>query len=561
MLPYFVIVPLIIGVFLYVFSSAKAARVLAIAAQAVVAGFAVYLFFETKHGDIVTYIGNYESVLGIVLIADPVSSVFVSLTAFSFLIAAIYCLNDDMGKLFWFLMFVWQGLLIGVFLTRDLFNVFVLMEVATVVVSVLIMYNRNSRSMYDGMFYLMTGIIAMQFYLFGVGFVYRLTGVLDIDAAAAVLAELPAYSQALPFALIMTGIALKCAILPLFSWLPKAHGTPSAPPAVSALLSGVYIKCGVYLFMRISPMFSTIDASDFFLTFGIITGIAGFLLAMSQSDIKLILAYHTVSQVGLIITGLSIGYSYSYIGALYHAINHALFKSALFLSAGIIIKVYGTRDVYNIRGVLRRFPIVGAATILAVLGITGAPLMNGSISKYFIMFGTGWYITALLILINLGTIVSFIKYSSMLFGRYEAVGGKAAAEGVGVIGAATLKAAQAKAGMVSVWGERDTGKLKVPISKQVAVLTLGVLCFAGGIFGAQFIEFLFNVRLSVDPAGYIEKTGIFIASLLAGYFAYEYYVRKSGLLKRIHGIDLGFRATCISLGGFFGVILIVVGFF
>ncbi|MCL2226559.1 MAG: proton-conducting membrane transporter [Oscillospiraceae bacterium] len=529
MLPYFVIVSIIIGVFLYVFSTAKAARAVAVVAQAVLTGFAGYLFFLAKDGDIVTHIGDYEGFLGMTLIADTTSSVFVALTAFLFMIAAIYCFNDDFSKLFWFLMFVWQGLIIGIFLTRDLFNIFVLMEVATVVISILIMYKRDNRSMYDGMFYLMTGIIAMQFYLFGVGYVYKVTGVLDIDAAAAIFAELPKSSQILPFALMMTGIALKCAILPLFSWLPKAHGTPSAPPAVSALLSGIYIKCGVYMLMRIQPMFAAIDASAFFLVFGIITGIAGFILAMSQSDIKLILAYHTVSQVGLIVTGLSIGYNYSYIGGLYHAINHALFKSTLFLSAGVIIKAYGTRSVYDIHGVFRRFPLVGVATILAILGITGAPLMNGSISKYFIMFGTTWYISALLILMNLGTIISFIKYSSVLFGHPE--------------------------GEVS--GEPGEG---VSVGKQAAILILGTLCFLGGIFGREFIYFLFNVRLNVDPAGYLEKSAIFIASLFGGYLIFRYYVKKSVLLKRIREIDLGFRETCISLGGFFGVALLVASF-
>jgi len=539
MLPYFVITPIIIGVFLYAFSPLKAMRFLAILAQAVVLGFACYLFYLVKSGDIVTNIGDYEGLLGIRLRADTLSSVFVALTALSFLIAAIYCFNDNMSRLFWFLLFVWQGLLIGIFLTRDFFNVFVLMEVVTLVVSVLIMYYRDNRSMYDGMFYLMTGIIAMQFFLFGVGFLYRLTGRLDIDAISAALVYIPRSSQVLPFALIFSGLALKCALLPLFSWLPKAHGTPSAPPAVSAILSGVYIKCAVYLFMRIMPVFSEIDASAFFLAVGIITSIGGFILAISQSDIKLILAYHTVSQVGLIITGLSIGTHYSYIGGLYHAINHALFKSALFLSAGIISKAYGTRSVYEVRGVMRRYPIVGVATLLAILGITGAPLMNGSISKYFIMFDSGPFISAMLMIINLGTIISFVKYSTML------LGGKGTVKHIYKGKDKSRKALEIK---------------KVPLSKQISVLVFGLLCFLGGIFGREFIYFLFNVELSVNPAGYLEKTGIFLVSLLAGFLIYRYFVKKTHLLLHVRKLDIGFRATCTALGGFFAAILIVLGF-
>ena len=232
MLSYFVIVPILSAVFLYVFSSVKAARILALAAQAVVTCFAARLFFLCKEGEIITNIGNYEGVLGISLRADTLSSVFIVLTAFIFLIAAIYSINEKSGKLFWFLLFIWEGLLIGIFLTRDMFNVFLLIEVATVVVSILIMLDRNTRSMYDGMFFLMASTVAMQFYLFGTGFVYRLTGVLDMDAAAQALGGVEQVSVILPYAFIMAAVCLKCALVPLYSWLPKAHGTPGAPSSV-----------------------------------------------------------------------------------------------------------------------------------------------------------------------------------------------------------------------------------------------------------------------------------------------------------------------------------------
>ena len=521
-----VIVPILLAVFLYALSTVKAARIIALSAQAVLTGFAVYLFFLTKAGEITADVGGYEGVLGITLRADTLSSVFVALVTFSFLIAALYSVNEEKGKLFWFLLFIWEGLLIGLFLTRDFFNVFVLLEVAAVVVSIMIMFKRDTRSMYDGMFFLMVSTVAMQFYLIGVGFVYRLTGVLDMEAAGEVLATLDKSAQILPYALIMTAISLKCALLPLYSWLPKAHGTPSAPSAVSALLSGVHIKTGVYLFVRTQAIFSEVDASSFFLWLGIITSIVGFIFAISQTDIKLILAYHTISQVGLIIAGLNLSGDYSQIGGLYHAVNHALFKASLFLSAGLIIKAYGTRNIYEIRGVFRRYPLIGAATLMAVFGITGAPLFNGSISKYFIMYGTNRVITVALVVINLGTIISFIKYSTMLFGSTDA----------------------------------DRELAKPGKLGQVAVLILGAVCFVGGILGAQLIYLLFNVRLSVDPAGYFEKTVIFFACGVAGYLIYRFYVKKSALIKRIREIDLSFRGVCICIGSFFATVLIAVNF-
>ena len=529
MLTYFVIIPVLLAIFLYLFSSANVGRILAITAQLGLVCFSYYLFMLSHDSDIVTMVGGYHGVMGVVLRADTMSAVFILLTTFMFLIASIYSFNQENGKFFWFLMFLWQSSLIGIFLTRDFFNVFVLIEVVTLVVAILIMFNRGTRAMYDGIIYLMVNIVAIKFYLFGVGYVYMLTGVLDFGVAAAVLQEYhPTSAQILPYAFIMVTVALKCALLPLFSWLPKAHGTPGAPPAVSALLSGVHIKSGVYLFIRFQDVFQGVAATEFFMVLGIVTGIGGFILAMSQSDIKLILAYHTVSQVGLIMTGLNMPDYISQTGALYHVFNHAFFKGGLFLSAGLLYKAYGTRDVYRIRGVLKRYPLLGAATIMAILGITGAPLFNGMISKYLITYGAQHPVmNGVLIFMSLGTIISFVKYSTMLGGQ-------------------PLK---------------EIADVKIDMYKQIAVLVLGFMCLVGGIFSGQFVYFLFRVQTDVSLAGYFEKVGIFAASLVAGYFIYKYYVSKSKLFKKIKVFDLSFRSICVSIGGVFAIILLAVYLF
>ncbi|MDR2570028.1 MAG: proton-conducting membrane transporter [Oscillospiraceae bacterium] len=521
MLPYFVIVPILTAVFLYIFPFAKTARVIAVAVQCAITALAVYVFTIARDEQIIVNIGGYESVLGITLRADTLSSAFVVLTVFIFTIAAVFCFSRSPSKMFWFLLFVWEGLMLGIFLTRDLFNIFVLVEVATVVIAIMIMYSRDNRSMYDGMFYLMINIVAMHFYLFGIAYVYKLTGVMDMEAAAMSLGELDRSSLILPYALIITAVSLKSALLPLFIWLPKAHGTPGAPTAVSALLSGVYVKSGIYLFMRTQALFSGLDTTMFFLILGIGTGIVGFILAIAQTDIKRILAYSTISQIGMIMIGLNIGQEYAHIGALYHTINHALFKSALFLCAGHIAKVYGTRNIHEIRGIFRRLPIMGIASVMAILGITGAPLFNGSISKYFIMYDTHWSIGALLIFINLGTIITFMRYSIILFGKPSQ--------------------------------EEKTKSYK---SEQFAVLILGTLCLIGGFFGVQLINLLFEVQLHVDAAGYLEKSLIFAASVIVGYLIYRFYIKRSRLFKQLSDADVGFKGTCTIMGAFFAFIIL-----
>lgn len=521
MLVYFIIVPILIGVFLYICPLIKTGRIIAIAAQATLFAFSVRLFFQCRDGEIVEKIGGFESYLGITLRADSLSSDFVMLAAFIFLIASIYSFNEDNKRLFSFLLFVWEGLLIGVLLTSDMFSVFVLIEVVTLTVAVLIMFKRDNRSMYDGIFYLMINTVAVMFFLFGVGYVYRLTGTFDMNAAAELLAQMDRSALILPFALIMTAICLKCALVPLYNWLPKAHSTPGSPSAVSAILSGLHVKASIYLFLRFSEIFSGVFNPDVFLILGILTGIIGFILALAQTDIKLILAYHTVSQIGMMMIGFNYGTIYSYTGALYHVFSHALFKAALFLCAGIIIRSYKTRDITQIRGVFRRMPVVGVSIVMAVLGITGAPFFNGSISKYFIMSDTDWFVNGAILFINLGTIISFLKFSTILTGA------------------------------------SDILREKIDAFKGASILILGGLCLFGGIFGQWAVSFLFDVSLQVDAFGYLEKIAYFFASLAAGFFIYKYWVKRSRLLVRIKTFDLSFRAMCAVLGGFFGVLLVV----
>ncbi|MCL2052535.1 MAG: proton-conducting membrane transporter [Lachnospiraceae bacterium] len=524
MLYLFSLMPVVLAILLYIIPYVRVIKSMALFCQLGLTASSVYIFFLSKSEEIVTNIGDYESVLGITLRSDTLSSVFVALTSFLFLVVVIYGFNDNYGRFYWFFMFIWQGLLNGLFLSSDLFNMFVFIEVATIIVSVLMMYKRDNRSMYDGMVYLMINTVAVQFYLFGIGYIYKLTGVLDIDAAMKIMKQMDPATFYLPFALIMTAISLKCALVPLFGWLPKAHGTASAPTAVSALLSGLHIKCAIYLFIRFQIFFEMIDLSVFFIAIGIITGFVGFIMALSQSDIKLILAYHTISQIGIIMLALNIPDAYSRTGGVYHIINHAMFKSALFLCAGIINEVYGTRDIYQIRGVLKRLPLVGGATIMAILGITGAPLFNGSISKYFIVSGAGAFVSAMIILINLGTIISFIKYSTILFG------GK----------------------------KQSINREEIDVFRQMAVLILGIICFFGGIFGEQFIHFLFNIDVGVDAAGYFEKILLFAISVAVGYVVFRYYVKKSLILKKIGSFSQNFRGMCASLGVFFVLVLIAL---
>jgi len=483
----------------------------------------VNFLFVRSEGTVLQNIGDWQNYVGITLRADLLASIMVLLTAVLFLAMVLFNYKQEYANnLFYFLFTVLEGLIITLFLVNDLFTIFVLIEVSTVVISILIMFKKDSQSIYDGILYLLINVVAMSFFLLGVGMLYKTLGVIDLHGVQARVELLSsADSIILPYAFIITAVSLKSALMPLFSWLPKAHGTPSAPSVVSAILSGLYVKSGVYLFIRVQGAFSAqIDTAEFFLIMGFITAVIGFILAIAQKDIKLILAYHTVSQIGLIMMGINMINVHTFWGAIYHMLNHSIFKSVLFLCAGMIIHEYKTRDVYKITGVFKRMPIVSIASIFAILGITGAPLFNGSISKYFISYGaTGSWAEYGLMFVNLGTIISFVKYSQMFF------------------------------------GETDE-KAEKDVLRNAVVLVLGGMCFVGGIFGEQLIELLFNVKLPFDPLLYGKKAVVFIGTVLLGILIYHGLLKKSNILSKLNGLEISFNGICLLITMFFSFTLV-----
>ncbi|NSW89209.1 MAG: proton-conducting membrane transporter [Firmicutes bacterium] len=508
----------------------KYSRHVAIVFQCLLIFVSLNNFIHLKNSVSYTYmekLGGWSNTIGISLKLDLISAVLVILTTVLFMAMLVFNLKSAyVNKLFLFLFLVLEGLIIGIFVSHDFFNVFVLYEVSTVIVSILIMFKKDKQSIYDGMLYLLINIVAMVFFLFGTGILYRIFGVLDFAVIhdRMLLLKNPR-SLILPYTFIITAVSLKTALMPLFSWLPKAHGTPSAPSIISAILSGLYVKNGVYLFLRVQKVFEPhIDTTDIFLLMGFLTAIAGFILAISQKDIKLILAYHTVSQIGLIMMGLNMDNEQAFWGAVYHIINHAFFKSVLFLTAGIMIEEYGTRNIYEIRGTLKRMPSVSIATIFAILGITGAPFFNGSMSKYWIAYGAKDSLLEVgLIIVNLGTIISFVKYSTVFFARSD-----------------TPPAVTPN----------------VPLLRKITVMGMGIICLAGGVFAKQLIGFFFNQHLPVEPISYMGKAGIFIISLFIGSLIYFRIIKNLKLFYKSKSVELSFNDICLTIFLFFSFMLI-----
>lgn len=522
-----VLFPTLVGILSTLIPIKTARRLILILHTLLFVNSGVLLMRVRTNGPIVENVGGWPDYIGITLKADLLAASLILLTSFLFLMTLLFNYRKKYSdRQFLFLFTVLEGLISGIFLSNDLFNIFVLIEVSTVIISILIMYKKDSRSIYDGMLYFLINIVGMSFFLLGLGILYKRVGFVDLTGIKLAISQMTSTRElALPYALLITAVSLKSALMPLFSWLPKAHGTPSAPSIVSAVLSGLYVKNGLYLFIRLQDVFSSVvDTTDFFLLMGFVTAVIGFMLAIAQSDIKLILAYHTVSQIGLIMMGLNMGATHTFWGGVYHIINHAVFKSTLFLTAGMIVDVYGTRNIYEIRGVWKRMPWVGVATLLAVLGITGAPLFNGSISKYLISYGAkGSWVEYALIFVNLGTIISFVKYTSILYGKGS-----------------------------------STDPVRCDSLRQGVVVFMGILCFVGGIFGREIILWMYKVSFEVDPLGYWIKTLLFFGSLILAFLLYFGVLKKRNYFAVLNSFELTFNGVSAAITGFFVLILVYV---
>ncbi len=475
--------------------------------------FSLRLFWCTRFlGEIITTQSS-ESFLGITLYCDLSASVFLVLVSFLFLCMFLFTnIRERTDKLYSFLFTVLEGLVLLIFLSRDFFNIYVAIEVSSIVCAILIMFEKEARSIYDGLVYLLVNIVGMLFFLLGIGMLYRQLGVLDFDSVIALIATRTPRELAFTYALLLTGVLLKCAAFPMYFWLPLAHGTPGSPTSVSAILSGIYVKSGVYLFIRVVAIFApVIDLSAFLFWVGVMSALAGIVMAICQSDIKLILAYHTISQIGLIIAGLSSSSAYVQAGAMLHIINHAFFKSLLFLAAGMMIHSYKTRNIYKIHGVMRTMPLCGVAIIAGVLGITGAPFFNGSISKYFLAQSDTLVPSVMFMLINFGTTVSFVKFSKVLFGKKE-----------------------------DAEHHRDFWEIFV-------VLTLSALCLLTGLLGEPLLYLVTGLHLQIGVSGYVQKILIWFINFVLAYVLYRHVLSKSTRLKAGIDFTICFNNTIICI--------------
>lgn len=351
------------------------------------------------------------SPLGLSFRIDGLGFMVAAVAAFVWLAATIYAVSymtqeQNRGRFFFFLALTFAGT-IGVPVSGDFLTLLVFFEVMTLASYMLVVHTQKKDAMSAGNLYLYMGVFGGLCLVAGMGFLYHDMNTLVIAPSISALENLTTTHMA-AIILLIVGFGIKAGMAPLHIWLPRAH--PVAPAPASALLSGVMIKIGAYGIIRTVNMFFTpagvervmiSQVYDHFaglwqglsqvglvlIWVGIGTMLFGAFTAMLQDNIKRMLACSSISQMGFIVLGVGAGAYLGYEGAMglagasYHILNHAFFKSLLFLVAGVIAFKIGELNMYKLGGLWRKMPFTAGAALVGTLGIVGIPLFNGYSSK------------------------------------------------------------------------------------------------------------------------------------------------------------------------------------
>lgn len=437
--------------------------------------------------------------------------------------------------------------------TTDLFNLFVCLEVLGMASYVLVTSSEKPGAFLAAFSYLMVSAAAMVFFLVGVYGLYRITGSLSYGRIAYALKALPdggGYPAIVSLACISAAVALRVAVMPLYGWLPDAHAL--APHAVSAILSGVLIKTPLFALSRfLLAIPGGGSAGELFGYAGAITALGGVIIALSQKDAKRLLAYHSISQIGYIVSAWGAGVAalsrgdaagYALLSAAFmHAFFHALFKGLLFLTVGTATDAAGERDVYALRsaGIFlkksgERFPFTALAFAVGALSISAVPPFNGFASKAALSYALkGRWEYYLLFLAGIGTMASFMKLAR-IFAKPQGAGGTAL--------------------------PLTPPSYKAKPTVLIAQSALALACIASGLCGSRFYGFVWKLlsggqnyasSLRLYGVDALLNTG---GIALAGYALYR--VALTGIGKRIAA---GIRGRPRAFHGLFAAFSLGLG--
>ncbi|UXM84530.1 proton-conducting transporter transmembrane domain-containing protein [Methanococcus aeolicus] len=445
---------------------------------------------------VILYNNSYEltymlgSIIPVSFKIGPISMFFSTIVLLVSIMAAIYSygyMDDKKRKIatgFHYLNFsVLVASMVGVTISNNSVIFLLFWELMTISSFLLVMFEGFKEEVRkSGHIYLIYAHAGGMFIFASFALAYMATGSIGFDQ----FSNIPDFLKIAVFLFGFVGFASKAGVFPFHSWLPYAH--PVAPSHVSAVMSGVMIKMGIYGIINLIMLLgiNNIYIGYMVLIFGILSGILGVAYALAQHDIKRLLAYSSIENIGIILIGLGIGLIGKYYhnetiallgfaGALLHVLNHALFKSLLFMGAGAVIKSTGTHSLEGMGGLMKKMPTTATAFLIGSLAISGIPLFNGFVSELLIYMG-GFN--------GLNSSVGLLAASTFGIIALTLIGGLATACFTKVLGISFLGAPKTKA---------SANAKESPYMMRIPQILLALICIIMGIIPAFFVNSIVKI--------------------------------------------------------------------
>ena len=369
-------------------------------------------------GVIAGQMGGWAAPFGITLVADLLSAVMVLITAIIALAVSIYALADvdqKMEALGYHALFnVLIAGVTGAFITGDLFNLYVWFEVMLISSFGLLVLGGRPEQIDGGVKYVALNLVSTILFLTGIGLLYGMTGTLNMADLAGTVETADPTLLTVVSVLFMIAFGVKAAVFPLFFWLPASYHTPAF--SVSAVFAGLLTKVGVYALIR---MFTLIFDHDMGYTHTILlwvaalTMVTGVLGAAAQNDMRRILSFHIVSQIGYMVMGLALATPLAMVGAVFYLVHHIVVKANLFLISGVAKRIAGDTDLARIGGLYKSAPLLAILFVIPAFSLAGFPPLSGFWAKFLLVKAAieidAWVIAGVVLVVGLLTIYSMTK--------------------------------------------------------------------------------------------------------------------------------------------------------
>jgi multicomponent Na+:H+ antiporter subunit D len=416
-----ILLPLSVAMLGFVLKGQVAAQRLVslLGALGLLAAAVVLLVTVWQNGIVAGQMGDWAAPFGITLVADHLSAVMVAIAAVTGLATVVYAFGDvgDKAVAYGFhpLLHALLAGVCGAFLTGDLFNLYVWFEVMLIASFALLVLG-GSRAQLDGaVTYVALNLVATVLFLGGIGLLYGMTGTLNMADLHLRVQEVENQGLLTAVAVMfLVAFGIKSAVFPLFFWLPASYHTPKV--AVSAIFSGLLTKVGVYALIRTFTLIFTHDVGythEILLWVAGLTMVTGVLGAAAQNELRRILSFHIVSQIGYMVLGLALFTPLALLGAVFYVVHHIVVKANLFLVAGVAKRVGGSFDLKELGGLYRDQPLLAALFFVPAFSLAGFPPLSGFWAKLLLIRASleveEYVIAAVALLVGLLTIYSMTK--------------------------------------------------------------------------------------------------------------------------------------------------------